>query len=68
MIFLTAVCVALIAGNVALTVAFARERARLVDALMCRNPGEYVALRRAEKAPKARPERDDESPIVPVGL
>lgn len=46
--------VALVLLNVATMIVAARREARLLDALMARNAGEYALIRRSDSAPKGK--------------
>lgn len=58
---------ALLAWNIAMQVVYSKREARLLDALMTRTPGEYIAAKRADtpSAPRPPPEPSN---IVPIGL
>lgn len=63
--------VALVALNAVTQVVHARREARLLDAIMARNAGEYANILRSDKAPKAKPavQPEPEAPTgFPVGM
>jgi hypothetical protein len=63
--------VALVALNAVTQVVHARREARLLDAIMSRNAGEYANILRSEKAPKSKPSVQPEPQEVtgfPVGM
>lgn len=64
---LAAVCLAELAAHAALALRWARERERLVDAVIARHAGEVASMRRAEtKAPKEP--KPHVEPIEQIGL
>lgn len=68
---MTAAVIALAALNVVTLLVSARREGRLLDALMTRTPGEYIAARRAEAKPAKTPKTpiDEDAPnIYPIGL
>lgn len=64
---LAAIAVAQLAAHTALAVRWARERERLVDAVIARHAGEVASLRRADnKAPKEP--KPHVEPIEQIGI
>jgi hypothetical protein len=63
---LAAVVVAQLAAHVALAVTWARERQRLVDAVVARHAGELAVIRKAERTPT--PPGPKPEPIEQIGL
>lgn len=65
---LAAICVAQLAAHAALAVRWARERERLVDAVVARHAGDVATMRRSESPKAPKEPKPHVEPIEQIGL